>query len=151
MGVRPFRRPRGPLATANRTSPTRRGSAVTGILTALLATAITACAAFPSPTVGNGGRSTASMNTALSIDDIRLADGALLQALETAPDGAGTTWTNPQTGSSGAYRIVQTFQDSFGRPCRGYQELVQVRGAQEGFTVSACRDQVGRWVRLEAL
>ena len=91
------------------------------------------------------------MNTALSFDDIRMADAALIQALQGAPDGSGTTWSNPRSGSSGAYRMQQSFQDNFGRVCRGYQELVNVSGAREGYTASACRDQTGQWQRLEAL
>ncbi len=116
-----------------------------------LGLAISACAAFPDPIVGIGGRSTVSMNVALTTDDIRMSDAALFQALNQTQDGSGTTWTNPRTGNSGAFRMVQTFQDSFGRLCRGYQELANVAGNQEGFTTSACRDAGGRWTRLEAL
>jgi surface antigen len=119
-----------------------------GVVTGL---AISACAVFPNPVVGLGGRSTASMNTALTPDDVRMADAALAQAIAQAPDGSGTTWANPRTGSSGAFRVVQTFQDAFGRTCRGYQETVNVAGSREGYTVSACRDANGQWQRLEAL
>ena len=121
------------------------------VLAVALGLAVTACAAFPNPVVGLGGRSTVSMNTALTADDIRMADAALAQALMQTPDGSGTTWANPRTGATGSFRMVQTFQDSFGRMCRGYQELVNVAGSREGFTASACRDQVGQWQRLEAL
>lgn len=121
------------------------------VIALTLGVVISACAAFPDPIVGIGGRSTVSMNLGLSADDIRMSDAALFQALNQTPDGSGTTWTNPRTGNSGAFRMVQTFQDSFGRLCRGYQELANVAGNQEGFTVSACRDANGRWTRLEAL
>ena len=136
-------------------STTERGFSV-GALTrkCLIVTAVatlTACSAFPDAIVGLGGRSTASMNTALSRTDIQLADAALFRTLQAAPNGAGLTWNNNQTGNSGAYRVEQTFQDNNGQVCRRYQELLSVAGAREAYNVNACRDVNAQWRRLEAL
>ncbi|MCZ6605118.1 MAG: hypothetical protein O7A03_08230 [Alphaproteobacteria bacterium] len=145
------------MNTTVRTLPQISSTARTGrqlraaALGLVVAAAVSACAVFPNPVVGLGGRSTASMNTGLTFEDIRMADSALVQALDGAPDGAGTNWSNPRSGASGAFQMQRSFIDNLGRQCRGYQELVVIRGAREGYNVSACRIQGGNWERLELL
>jgi surface antigen len=76
--------------------------------------------------------------------DKRLAAEAQQRALETAPSGKPVTWTNPDTGHSGAVTPVRTFQ-SAGTYCREFQNTVTIGGNEEKAFGTACRQPDGSW------
>jgi surface antigen len=76
--------------------------------------------------------------------DKRLAAEAQQRALETAPSGKSVSWTNPDTGNSGAVTPVRTFQ-SGGAYCREFQNTVTIGGNQEKAYGTACRQPDGSW------
>ena len=66
-------------------------------------------------------------------------------ALERAPSGAATTWTNPDSGHSGSVMPVRTYQTASGQYCREYQQTVTVGGETKSGYGTACRQPDGSW------
>ena len=66
-------------------------------------------------------------------------------ALERAPSGTVTTWSNPDSGHSGTVTPVRTYQTSAGQYCREYQQTVVVGGQRQSAYGTACRQPDGSW------
>ncbi len=64
---------------------------------------------------------------------------------ETAPTGATSSWTNPDSGNSGSITPVRTYQEPTGRYCREYQQEVTVGGQRQQSYGTACRQPDGSW------
>ena len=65
-------------------------------------------------------------------------------ALETAPTGQRTTWTNPDTGNQYAMTPTRTYESSAG-PCRDFTVDATVDGKPEKVSGKACRHADGTW------
>ncbi len=65
-------------------------------------------------------------------------------ALENAPIGQTTSWSNPDNGNSGTVTPTKTFQ-SEGTYCREYNQTVNVGGKQQQAYGTACRQPDGSW------
>lgn len=66
-------------------------------------------------------------------------------ALEYAPSGHATTWSNPDSGNYGTVTPVRTYQARSGEYCREYQTSVTVGGRHERGYGTACRQPDGSW------
>jgi surface antigen len=66
-------------------------------------------------------------------------------ALEKAPSGTVSTWSNPDSGHSGTVTPVRTYQASSGQYCREYQQTVVVGGKSQSAYGNACRQPDGSW------
>jgi surface antigen len=66
-------------------------------------------------------------------------------ALEKAPSGTVSTWSNPDSGHSGTVTPVRTYQASSGQYCREYQQTVVVGGKSQSAYGTACRQPDGSW------
>lgn len=66
-------------------------------------------------------------------------------ALETYPTGQAATWQNPDSGNSGTFTPVKTYQTAEGTYCREFQQTITVGGeVQQGYG-TACRQPDGTW------
>jgi len=77
--------------------------------------------------------------------DMAYAARTQQQTLETAPSGTTQTWVNPDSGNSGSYTPVKTYQADSGQYCREYQQTVVVGGQTESAYGTACRQPDGSW------
>ena len=66
-------------------------------------------------------------------------------SLEATRSGQTTTWQNPDTGNSGTFTPVRTYQGGGGRYCREYQATVSVGGELQKAFGTACRGPDGSW------
>lgn len=73
------------------------------------------------------------------------AQQAAADALENAPTGATSNWTNPDSGNSGTITPVRTYQTAQGQYCREYQQTVTVAGQTQQAYGTACREPDGTW------
>lgn len=71
------------------------------------------------------------------------------QALETYPSGQTASWQNPDSGNSGSFTPVRTYQRADGQYCREFQQTIVVGGKQERGYGTACRQPDGSW-RIES-
>jgi surface antigen len=67
------------------------------------------------------------------------------QSASTAPIGQKITWSNPDTGNSGAVTPTREGRDTSGAQCREYHTTVNVGGKQEEAYGTACRQADGTW------
>ena len=67
------------------------------------------------------------------------------RALETAPAGTASTWTNPDNGTRGSITPTRTFQNQGGAYCREFQQEIVVDGQTQQATNTACRQPDGSW------
>jgi len=77
--------------------------------------------------------------------DVTMAVDTMQAALETAPDGSGSSWSNPQTGNQGRITPQRTYQTDAGFFCRDYSESLTVGGRTAVYDRSACRLDDGAW------
>ena len=70
---------------------------------------------------------------------------ATQNALETAPSGSASSWSNPDSGNSGTVTPTQTYQRSDGAYCRELTQTVTVGGRTQEAYGTACRQPDGRW------
>lgn len=64
--------------------------------------------------------------------------------LESAPSGIATPWRNPDNGRSGT--VVAGPADETGtRPCRPFEQTVEIDGRTERVSGHACRQADGSW------
>ncbi len=66
-------------------------------------------------------------------------------ALEKSATGHTTTWVNPDSGNSGTYTPVKTYQTDSGQYCREFQQTITVGGRTEDAYGTACRQPDGSW------
>ncbi len=126
--------------------PGRRMLATGALMAAGLV--LSACfGSFNEPVVGTGNSTLKAAG--LSFADRMTADQTLASMLDNAPQGAQQGWRNNRNGASGAFRMNGSFQDSFGRVCRNYDEIVNVGGPQQSESATVCRDlRTSQWHRV---
>lgn len=73
------------------------------------------------------------------------AEQTALHSLERAPTGTTSSWVNPDSGHSGAFTPVRTYQTAGGAYCREYQQTVTIGGKTEQAYGTACRQPDGNW------
>ncbi len=66
-------------------------------------------------------------------------------ALEKTATGQTSTWVNPDSGNSGTYTPVKTYQTDNGQYCREFQQTITVGGRTEDAYGTACRQPDGSW------
>ena len=77
--------------------------------------------------------------------DRMLAGQALEQTLEHAPTDTAGSWSNPDSGNSGTFTPVKTFQTAQGSPCREFVQTIYVGGQEQEGYGTACRQADGSW------
>jgi surface antigen len=92
-----------------------------------------------------GGLVGSSVGQSLDRADRLYASRTAHQTLETAPTGAVAQWTNPDTGHSGTFKPMRTYQTTEGQYCREYQQTVTVGGQVQSAYGTACRRPDGSW------
>ena len=66
-------------------------------------------------------------------------------AMESTPTGQTVAWNNPDSGHSGTYTPVKTYQSTTGTHCREFQQTITVGGRTETAYGTACRQPDGDW------
>ncbi len=67
-------------------------------------------------------------------------------AMESTPTGQTVAWNNPDSGHSGTYTPVKTYQSTdSGQYCREFQQTITVGGRTETAYGTACRQPDGDW------
>ena len=92
-----------------------------------------------------GALAGSSVGQSLDRADQMYASRSTQTALERAPVGTATTWTNPDSGHSGTVTPVRTYQTAGGQYCREYQQSVTVNGQSQSAYGTACRQPDGSW------
>lgn len=77
--------------------------------------------------------------------DKQPAEQAAYEGLERGPTGRATTWHNPDTGHSGSFTPVRTYQLDDGTRCRDFEQSVAAGGATDQASGTACRESNGDW------
>lgn len=67
------------------------------------------------------------------------------QTASSAPIGQKITWSNPDSGNSGAVTPTREGRDAAGAQCREYHTTVNVGGKEEEAYGTACRQADGTW------
>lgn len=65
--------------------------------------------------------------------------------LEYGKPGETATWSNPDSGNSGAVTIEKTYANDKGENCRQFETTVNVEGEERTATGTACRTSDGEW------
>lgn len=81
----------------------------------------------------------------LPAEDVKIADAAKQQALETRRDGEPIAWRNVKTGNSGSITPVRTYVTEAGTFCREYREVVSIGTSKEEATATGCRTRPRAW------
>jgi surface antigen len=92
-----------------------------------------------------GGLIGNQIGQSLDAADQRTAYRTEQVALERYPDGASSSWSNPNNGNYGYTQPQSTYQSSSGQYCREYQTTIVVNGRAETGTGTACRQADGSW------
>ncbi len=77
------------------------------------------------------------------------AQQAAQQSLETQSSGTTSTWNNPDSGHSGTFTPVRTYETEAGAYCREFQQTVTIGGNTEEAYGIACRQPDGSWKIVE--
>lgn len=85
-----------------------------------------------------------SVGTSLDKADMAYYHQTSQNALENAPVGKPSSWSNPDNGHSGTITPVKTFQAE-GTYCREYRQTINVGGKQQEGYGTACRQPDGTW------
>ncbi len=67
------------------------------------------------------------------------------ESIDTSATGDTTSWANPDSGNSGTYTPVQTYQTETGQYCREFQQTITVGGKTQEAYGTACRQPDGTW------
>ena len=86
----------------------------------------------------------------LDRNDRVFAERAAQRALETEPIGNTMSWSNPDTGHSGAVTPTFTYQRDDNMYCRNYKFSFTIGEVTREATGTACRELGGRWKGGEA-
>jgi len=92
-----------------------------------------------------GGLLGGAIGNALDQRDKQMAYQTQQAALESTRTNQSTTWRNPDTGHSGSYTPVKTYENASGQYCREYQEKVVIDGKTHSAYGTACRQPDGSW------
>jgi surface antigen len=77
--------------------------------------------------------------------DLRLAQEALLEALDTRDDGETLEWVNPETGHAGSVTPLKARVAPPGRDCRDARVVNRTAKGTGETTYRLCRDSEGDW------
>ena len=61
-----------------------------------------------------------------------------------SPDGTVIDWSNPDTGSGGRVKVLDT-NETAGMTCRNVRARNQARGRKQDGTYNLCKDETGTW------
>lgn len=81
--------------------------------------------------------------------DLKRADETTQQTLETANTGETVSWSNPDSGNSGATTPRSDRQSTNGSQCRDFESTITIDGNQEQANGRACRQTDGSWKIVE--
>jgi len=70
-------------------------------------------------------------------------------ALKYGKPGEQVSWSNPDSGNSGAVTPGETYQNDAGQDCRDFETQVQVDGEDRTAKGTACRMEDGTWQVVE--
>jgi surface antigen len=79
------------------------------------------------------------------VEDRKVIEAAVTEALEKHLSGASTEWSSPGSGMHGAVTPTRTFRDAAGQWCREYEEVISYGGDVEHRRGIACRTGEGEW------
>ncbi len=96
-----------------------------------------------------GGLLGREVGRSLDKADQAQAAQAAHQSLEYEPSGTTTSWVNPDSGHSGSYTPIRTYQTAQGKPCREYTTTVVIEGRTETAYGTACREPDGTWTLVK--
>ncbi|WP_305044076.1 RT0821/Lpp0805 family surface protein [Geoalkalibacter sp.] len=68
------------------------------------------------------------------------------QALEYNRSQQASTWHNPDSGNSGSFTPIRTYQTAQGQNCREYVQTVNIGGQPQQAYGTACRQPDGTWL-----
>ena len=117
------------------------GAAVGGLMAAALGGGALGIAAG----VIGGGLIGGALGNVLDDKDKERQARTTQAALETAPSGRASTWTNPDNGHTGTVMPTRTYQNPQGQYCREFTQDVTVGGQQHQAYGTACRQPDGSW------
>ena len=75
--------------------------------------------------------------------DRQILRNTIEEALE-APDGTIMEWSNPDTGSTGRVKVLDTHEDQ-GLVCRSLRARSEAHGRRADGIYRLCRDDTGKW------
>jgi len=78
------------------------------------------------------------------------AGAAANEAITTKSEGEQATWTNPESGNSGATKIEDIYRKDDGTLCKRFTETVEVEGETHTAKGTACEQPDGTWKIEEA-
>lgn len=87
----------------------------------------------------------AKVGESLDKADMAYYNQSAQKALETTRTGTTTPWNNPDSGNSGTFTPVRTFQQAGGQYCREYSQTIIIAGQPEEGHGTACRQPDGTW------
>ncbi len=139
----------GSCATARQTYQENPKAVLGAVLGAAAGAGISAAvggnpAAIVASAVG-GGLLGGFVGKKLDDRDKRLAAEAAARAFEHSRTGESTTWSNPDSGNSGAITPTRTYQLATGQYCRQYQQTIVIGGEEHQTYGTACREADGTW------
>lgn len=92
-----------------------------------------------------GGFAGNQVGASLDRADQAYAARTTSQALETAPSGSRSEWTNPDTGHSGYVVPTAAYSTASYGTCRDYTHTIYVDGRSQTVNGTACRQSDGTW------
>jgi surface antigen len=78
-------------------------------------------------------------------NDWTLLKGAVRDVLNATEQDAARAWRNDSTGHGGNVRVVKSYKDDDGKPCRQVQVDSSAGGRKNSSMLNACRDTDGVW------
>lgn len=66
-------------------------------------------------------------------------------SLESVPSGTRSSWVNPDSGHSGSFTPLNSYQSADGLNCRDFEQVITVDGRSELARGAACRQPDGTW------
>lgn len=95
-----------------------------------------------------GGTAGYTASRVLGARDQAHYDNTVRQALSASGDGEVVRWSNPETGRSGIFRSVASYQDGKGQTCRKYRSSVVFDDGVFSGGGTACQQADGHWIKL---
>ena len=78
--------------------------------------------------------------------DLAIYEKTAQKAFASAPNGEVHSWSNPETGRSGIFRTVASYQRPDGSQCRQYRSSVVFDDGVASAGGSACQQSNGTWL-----
>ncbi|PCI41467.1 MAG: hypothetical protein COB46_03630 [Rhodospirillaceae bacterium] len=85
----------------------------------------------------------------MSNADKIFAERTTKDTLEYGKPGENTTWSNPETGSSGNVVANETYTNKDGENCRNFETTAHIEGEDRTTTGTACKMPDGEWKVME--